>query len=726
MPWKDRLEVDGKFFRAGGERVFIKAVTYGPFPDPQPEHQSEMVRICEAGFNAVRVYGAPEEEMLDAASEVGVWVMVGPSWSWGEDFIGKPEVVELAMREFVSGLEQWGAHPAVAAVYVANEIPVDLVRWMGVVNVRRVIESLIERGRKTAPHLLFAYSNFPTTEFLEPDNADFTAMNVYLERREDFARYLPRLHHVAGDRPVLISEFGLDTRSSSEFSQRETLGWMLDECLRSAMAGTTVYAWSDRWLNGGRVMHEWAFGLTDGQGRAKPALQALSQVLPKIHAPEDGVMLERWPMFSVVVCAYNGGHRMPACLTALERLDYPNYEIIVVDDGSTDDTERVVREFSKVRYVKLDHVGLSAARNRGMEEAEGEIVAYTDDDCEVDSGWLTWLAWSFESGGWDACGGPNLPPLPIGDDRGSMDDEAVVASAPGAPSHVMLNDVEAEHLPGCNLVVKKEVLQAIGGFNPTYRVAGDDVDLCWRLDAAGYRMGFSGGAFVWHRRRTSLWRYFKQQRGYGKAEALLMRDHPGKFSRGGGARWKGRVYVGGAMCADEGCVIYHGPMGEAPYQQLALTMQPSRPLPSEYQRPAVKRKLALAKALQPWIRSFARWLYSLRWRYLLERASPQESFVMVDHVANYDDVEARWWGDLGIGRADVLAALRKAGWKVAEADEVDRGEWDLIDGEFRLLVAQEHHDQCSVMLTRVEMKSERAARYPESLERVMAELGLKR
>jgi len=730
----DRLEVDGKFFRAGGERVFLKVVTYGPFPDPQPNHAEEMKRIAGAGFNALRVYGEPEIEMLDAAAEAGLWVMVGPSWSWSFDFIGNPKWLEDGKRVLTEELERWGKHPAVAAVYVANEIPVDLVRWMGVVQVRRAIEEMISFGRQLAPHLLFAYSNFPTTEFLEPDNADFTAMNVYLECREDFARYLPRLHHVAGDRPVLISEFGLDSQSCSEISQRETLCWMVEECLQGAMAGTTVYAWSDRWQNGGRVMSEWAFGLVDSEGQEKPAFYPLSQRLLQIQTPEDAIQLERWPMFSVVVCVYNGGERMPSCLEALEKLDYPNYEVIVVDDGSTDHTAERVSAFSDVRYIRLDHVGLSAARNRGMEEAKGEIVAYTDDDCQPDAGWLKWLAWSFERSGWDACGGPNLPPLPERGDwvgSGSLDDEAVVASAPGAPSHVMLNDLEAEHLPGCNLVVKKEVLKAIGGFNPKYRVAGDDVDLCWRLDAAGYRMGFSGGAFVWHRRRTSLWRYFKQQKGYGKAEALLMQDHPEKFSGGGGAQWKGQVYVGGAMCADEGSVIYHGPMGMAAYQQISLSMQPRRPLPLDYQRPVVKWKLALAEWVQPRVRFWARQWYSRGWQLETRRKqSSQKYFKLGDnwtlhrHIKT-QKIEVRWRSSQKLGRVNVLVGLLRAGWRSVTDEDAGQAEWDVERDGVRLLLAQEFYGDYSEVLTRVETRG-RTENYPESLEDVMLGLGFHR
>lgn len=724
----NRLEVDGKFFRAGGQRVFLKAVTYGPFPDPQPNHGIEFARIREAGFNALRIYGEPDEVLLDRALENGLWVMVGPSWEWGCDFIGSPSLISAAMISLAEGLKRWGDHPAVAVVLVANEIPVDMVRWMGVMKVRRALEDLIDRGRELCPDLLFAYSNFPTTEFLEPDNADFTAMNIYLESREDFARYLPRLHNVAGDRPVLVSEFGLDCQSSSEEKQRAAYVWQVEECLQAGMAGTTVYAWSDRWLNGGRVMDEWAFGLTDQLGREKPALVELSRVLPKIMTPEDGIELEQWPMFSVVVCTYNGGHRMRACLWALQELDYPHYEIIVVDDGSIDDTAEVVGRFSDIRFIALDHGGLSAARNRGAEEARGEIIAYTDDDCEPDAGWLTWLAHEFNRGGWDACGGPNLPPIPTGRDHLDHIDEAVVASAPGAPSHVLLNDVEAEHLPGCNLVVKKEALMKIGGFDVNYWVAGDDLDFCWRLRGAGYRMGFCGAAFVWHRRRTSLFRYFKQQYGYGKAEALLMRDHPDKFKRAGGARWMGRIYAGGAMCADEGSVIYHGVMGTAPYQQLSLTMQPQRPLPQGFQCSRARMKLSLAQAVQPWVRAASRWWYSLGWRNKVEKIPKRREFMLVDQMASYDDVEARWWAKPGIYREDVLSALLNAGWDILD-DEKDgsrssSSHWDLVRDGLRLLVACEKHDEMSLVLTRMEMRSERCGRLPQDFERLMRRLGL--
>ncbi|MBT8044071.1 MAG: glycosyltransferase family 2 protein, partial [Verrucomicrobiae bacterium] len=360
MPGKQmqRLEVDGKFFRSGGERVFLKMVTYGPFPEPRPDvladDREQMRMIAAAGFNAVRIYGVPDRELLDVARDAGLWVFAGLAWEYWCDFISKPALYSKAQLDLTDGLKNWGDHDALAGVFVANEIPADMVRWMGVRKVCHALEDLIASGKSCRPELLFAYANFPTTEFLEPANADFTAMNIYLEQREDFAGYLPRLHNVAGDRPVLLTEFGLDTRSHGESAQSEAMAWAVQESLLAGMAGLTVYAWSDHWLNRGVLMEDWAFGLNDREGNPKPALRELAGVLPEKKTPEAALQMADWPMFSVVVCTHNGGSRMHACLSSLQALDYPSYEVIVVDDGSTDDTAEVVAGFDNVQLIRIE------------------------------------------------------------------------------------------------------------------------------------------------------------------------------------------------------------------------------------------------------------------------------------------------------------------------------------------------------------------------------------
>ena len=278
-----------------------------------------------------------------------------------------------------------------------------------------------------------------------------------------------------------------------------------------------------------------------------------------------------WPRISVIICSYNGSRTIRDCCEALLKLQYPNFEVIVVDDGSTDETAAIAGEHG-FQVISTENRGLSNARNTGMHAATGEIVAYIDDDAYPDPHWLTYLAGSFSDGSYVGVGGPNI--APPGD--GLIAD--CIANAPGGPMHVLLSDREAEHLPGCNMAFRKEALEAVGGFDPRFRAAGDDVDICWRLQDTGGKLGFSPAAMDWHHRRNSVWAYWKQQRGYGRAEALLERKWPEKYNGAGHLAWAGRIYGKGfTQMLNLGRErIYHGRGGSALFQSLY------QPLPSTF------------------------------------------------------------------------------------------------------------------------------------------------
>jgi hypothetical protein len=107
---------------------------------------------------------------------------------------------------------------------------------------------------------------------------------------------------------------------------------------------------------------------------------------------------------------------------------------------------------------------------------------------------------------------------------------------------VLESDQVAEHIPGCNMAFRREALESINGFDPQFRKAGDDVDICWRLQQAGRWITFVPGAFVWHHRRQGPPAYLRQQAGYGEAEALLRFKHPDKFNGRGDGKWRGMMY----------------------------------------------------------------------------------------------------------------------------------------------------------------------------------------
>lgn len=648
---------DGKFFRSGPSRVRLRAVTYGPFPGGWPEGmEGGFRRIAEAGFNAVRLFTMPPRRLLDEAAECGLKVFGGLMWGQNADFFRNPGLLTAARVALVEGLRETRDHPAMAGVFVGNEIPTDLVRWMGPLRVRNAIEDLIDLGRQHAPHSMFAYANYPSTEYLEPENADFTAFNVYLEDPDAYRKYLKRLHHIAGDRPLVISEFGLDSRRNGLEKQAEVLAWADQISLEEECAGFAVYAWSDRWWNNDAEVLDWDFGITDREGRDKPALTKLG---------ESPIVSPIAPLrFSVIICTRNGRSRIGACLDAVRRME-GSFETIVVDDGSEDGTAEFVEEtYPWVRVLKLDPCGLSAARNEGAAFSKGDVLAFTDDDCEPDREWLVRLERVFADGRFAAAGGPNLPPGP------RTWEEAVVCAAPGAPSHVMLDDEEAEHLPGCNIAVTQAAFDAVGGFDSQFQTAGDDVDFCWRLRAAGFRLGFAPGAFVWHWRRPSIRAFLRQQTGYGRAERLLIAKHPTKFSKLGGAIWQGFVYGGGAVRVMADSIIYHGPMGAAGYQAVINRMLPLRGLDRRFDhwfsRLALRAVIFLVPRLRAWERNRACFCPAFAGFKASHQARPDEEFAIPD-----------------CSREDFLRSLIESGWMPGGPTDA----WDARKNQTRVLAA---------------------------------------
>jgi len=567
-PAAARPRARGKFLFVGNEKLYVRGVTYGTFrpradgtevPEPAVVER-DFALMAANGINAIRTYSVPPRWLLDAAQRHNLRVMVGLPV---ERYIGfladkrrdAPDIEALVR----TGVRACAGHPALLCYAVGNEIPAPVARWFGRRRVERYLERLYRAAKDEDPEGLVTYVNYPSTEYLRLDFLDFMCFNVYLESQQRLQAYLARLHTLAGERPVVMSEIGLDSRRHGEHLQARTLDWQVRSAFAAGCAGAFVYAWTDEWHRSGEDVEDWDFGVTRRDRSPKPALRAVRDAFADVpFAPSLP-----WPRVSVVVCTYNGSRTISECLDALTRLDYPDYEVIVVDDGSTDGAAAIARRYA-CRLIQTENRGLSSARNAGLGAATGEIVAYLDDDASPDPHWLTYLAATFLSSSHAGVGGPNVAP------PGDGPIAECVARAPGGPVHVLLTDREAEHIPGCNMAFRKACLEAIGGFDPRFRVAGDDVDVCWRLQERGWTLGFSPAAMVWHHRRNSLYAYWKQQIGYGRAEAMLERKWPEKYNGPGHVRWAGRIYGQGLtqVLRWTRSRVYHGIWGVAPYQSL--------------------------------------------------------------------------------------------------------------------------------------------------------------
>ncbi|MBM3501702.1 MAG: glycosyltransferase, partial [Armatimonadetes bacterium] len=536
-----RARVDGKFLALGEQRLRLQGVTYGPFrpngrgePFPMPGRVAQdFAQMRQSGVNAIRTYCTPPAWLLDMADEARVSVLMDIPWAKHVCFLSDREACRQARAAVREAARLGNDHPSVAAYSIGNEIPTDVVRWHGERRIERFLAELADEARRADPHGLVTYASFPPTEYLELPFVDFVTFNVYLHDLDAFARYLPRLQNLAGDRPLVLGELGMDSLREGEAAQAAFLGGHLREAVLSGVAGAFVFSWTDEWFTGGHAIDNWAFGVTRADRSPKPALEALTRV----YGQRPAELLETAPSVSVVVCSYNGGATLEQCLTSLREVDYPNYEAILVDDGSTDNTRAIAARFPEVRAIHQPNRGLSVARNVGLQASTGDIVAYTDSDCLADPDWLTLLVHRLQSSRAAAVGGPNLSP-----EDGQV--AACVDASPGQPTHVLEDDLVAEHIPGCNMAFRREALESIEGFDPVYTQAGDDVDVCWRLQEGGGWIAFAPSAFVWHHRRQTARAYLRQQFGYGRAEALLRLKHPGRFNRRGDGKWRGTLYGG--------------------------------------------------------------------------------------------------------------------------------------------------------------------------------------
>ncbi len=571
LPSNARIATDGKFLRVANERFLVKGVTYGTFaPDADGYQFPSATQIAEdfrlmagLGINTIRTYTMPRRELLDAAALHGLRVMVGLPWSQHVAFLDNRSLRRQIRRDLAAKVRELGDHPAVLVFALGNEIPPGVVRWHGRRRIERYLHTVYDDAKSASPDSLLTYVNFPPTEFLDLSFFDICAFNVYLHRERDLRAYIARLQHIASHKPLLLAEAGADSIREGEEGQAAITAMHIRVAFDEGACGAVAFAWTDEWWRGGSDVDDWNFGLVDRERRPKPAAKAVSAAFD--DAPFSRDAQRSWPWVSVIVCAYNAADTLEDCLASLDRLSYPNYEVILVNDGSRDRTSEIGRAHPRVRVVDIPNGGLSAARNVGLAHATGEIVAYTDADTHVDPDWLTFLVQPFLKSDVVGSGGPNVVP---------PDDPPMaqcIARAPGGPTHVLLDDRIAEHVPGCNMAFRRDALVAIGGFNPVFLRAGDDVDVCWRLQARGWKIGFASSALVWHHHRASVKSYWRQQVGYGEGETWLMAHHPDKFLDGR-MLWRGRIYSPLPFVRSlSGTRINSGVWGTAPFPSVYRT-----------------------------------------------------------------------------------------------------------------------------------------------------------
>lgn len=509
-----RLTACGKQLQRGEAHFTLRALPLS-LRDSHPDFsaklrwRAEFMRLAQAHANALLLAASEAEAVLDLAAAADLHAIIALPVAFAA--LASRGARETARPRLAATMRQLCGYPAVAGFLLDLQAPADptAVNWR---RCGRHLGRLLEALRADANGRLLAVRhdapNLARTWVLRSAREDLLWTRLPSLPLEEIAPMVAAAHNLAQAQPVIIELSGSGTDQPAR----------VRAALQAGAAGVLASTYVPR---------------SDYTAPRPRCMQADAQT--PFTASEELSPLADPPLVSVVVCAADAGATLPACLRSLHELDYPRLELIVVDDGSSDETAAIARRDGGVRLLCQSRRGLAAARNAGVRAARGEIVAFTDADCVVDRAWLRHLVGTMLADQLAVCGGPNHS-QPTTRLRA-----AAIAAAPGAPAPVLLGPRRAEHLPGCNLAFRRRELLQLGGFDPQFRAAGDDVDICWRAQTNGLALGYNPAAVVWHQRRITLLGYFAQQRGYGKAEALLYRKFPRRFNAVGQIRWSGAI-----------------------------------------------------------------------------------------------------------------------------------------------------------------------------------------
>ena len=235
-------------------------------------------------------------------------------------------------------------------------------------------------------------------------------------------------------------------------------------------------------------------------------------------------MINNYPLVTIIIPAYNCESTIAKCLDSLARLRYPHYEIIIIDDGSTDKTPQILQRYKEIRITRTENSGPSRARNIGIQKALGEFIAFTDADCIIAENWLEELLKGFVDDTVAGVGGDQQSPAdetPFG--RNVQDFMKTVGFV---ADYLKTNKeiIPTKHNPTCNVMYRKSVLLEAGFFDENLW-PGEDVEMDLKIGRLGYRLYYNPDAVVRHYRPKSAEAFSRMMKRYGWAQGWLVRKY---------------------------------------------------------------------------------------------------------------------------------------------------------------------------------------------------------
>ena len=227
------------------------------------------------------------------------------------------------------------------------------------------------------------------------------------------------------------------------------------------------------------------------------------------------------PLVSVIVPAYNAAKTIKGCIESLLKQSYRTYEVIVVDNNSTDDTRRILESFGeRIRTLKEVKKGSFAARNTGVKNARGEILAFVDSDCVVGDDWLEKLTEPIISEGEVAAYGGSVDAQETRWSRMEHAYEESFIDGFSKGEYIQMGDTK-------NLAIKRDVFLGIGGFDDSFEWSGD-TDFGLRFAEAGFRIRLAEGCRAKHYFKAGFWKLVRNKFRHGFWGVKIYIKHKGK------------------------------------------------------------------------------------------------------------------------------------------------------------------------------------------------------
>jgi glycosyltransferase involved in cell wall biosynthesis len=275
----------------------------------------------------------------------------------------------------------------------------------------------------------------------------------------------------------------------------------------------------------------------------------------------------RSPQYSVIVPVFNRPQEIDELLSSLVVQSFVDFEVIVVEDGSTircDDVVDKYRDKLQIQYFFKPNAGPGPSRNFGFQQARGRFFVVFDSDCVIPATYFEAVEKSIQDHQWDAWGGPDQ----------AHENFTVVQRAMGYTMSSFLTTggirggkkhIGSFQPRSFNMGMSRYVFEQTQGFQFTH--FAEDIELSIRMKKAGFKIGLIPQAFVYHKRRTSFGQFFKQVFNFGRGRVLVGRQHPSTIKP---AHWFPSVFLVGLVllwvmpffslalfCAGLGLVVFY-------------------------------------------------------------------------------------------------------------------------------------------------------------------------